>query len=95
MLLFIALLILAGIGFSTILTMVSAIASKTNNNTTLMAILSFPILVPLLMIVIKVSKNAIDGLAMAESYNYLIILILLNLIVVILSYLLFPYLWRD
>ena len=94
-LLFLVSLILGSMGFSTVLTMVSAIAAKTNNNATLMAILSFPMLIPLLMIVIKVSKNAVDGLDRSVSYDYILILMLLNLIVVILSYLLFPYLWRD
>ena len=94
-LLFLVTLILGSMGFSTVLTMVSAIAAKTNNNATLMAILSFPMLIPLLMIVIKVSKNAVDGLDRSVSYDYMLILMLLNLIVVILSYLLFPYLWRD
>jgi len=94
-LLFLVSLVLGSMGFSTVLTMVSAIASKTNNNATLMAILSFPILIPLLMIVIKVSKNAVDGLDRSVSFDYILILILLNVIVVILSYILFPYLWRD
>lgn len=93
--LFLLNLVLGSIGFSSILTMVSAIASKTSNNFTLMAILSFPIMVPLLMTLIKVSKNAIDGLQLTVSYSYLGILLVINVIVIILSYLLFPYLWRD
>lgn len=93
--LFLLVLLLGGMGFSSLLTMVSAIAAKANNNFTLMAILSFPIMIPLLMTIVKVSKNAIDGLDRSVSYNYLVILFLINLIVIILSYLLFPYLWRD
>lgn len=88
-------LILGSIGFAAVLTMVSAIASKTNNNFTLMAILGFPILMPLLLTLIKVSKNAIDGLAMSISWKYILVLALLDLIIIVLSYLLFPYLWRD
>ena len=93
--LFLIVLIFGSLGFSSVLTLVSAIASKTNNNFSLMAILSFPIMVPLLMTLIKVSKNAIDGLDWSVSYNYLLVLMLLNVIVFVLSYLLFPYLWRD
>ena len=93
--LFLGSLLLGSMGFSSVLTLVSAIASKTNNNVTLMAILSFPILLPLLLTLIKVSKNAIDGLDRSVSYDYLLVLLLINLIVIILSYLLFPYLWRD
>ncbi len=88
-------LLLGSIGFSTVLTMVSAIASKANNNGTLMAILGFPILIPLLLTIIKLSKNAIDGLDWSVSYQYIIILLAINVMIVALSFLLFPYLWRD
>jgi heme exporter protein B len=86
---------LGGLSFSTVLSMVSAIASKVNNNTTLMAILSFPIMVPLLMLLIKFSKNAIDGLDRSVSYNELIAILLINIITIAVSLLLFPYIWRD
>lgn len=93
--LFIGVLLLGSTGFSAVLTMVSAIASKTSNNFSLMAILSFPIIIPLLITIIKISKNAIDGLALSVSINYMLILFLLNIIVIVLSYVLFPYLWPD
>jgi len=93
--LFLLVLLLGCMGFATLLTMVSAIAAKANNNFTLMGILSFPIMIPLLMTIVKVSKNAIDGLNRSVSYHYLLILLLLNLIVIVLAYILFPYLWRD
>jgi heme exporter protein B len=92
--LFLIVLLLGSLGFSSLLTMVSAIASKTSNNFTLMAILSFPIMMPLLMVLLKLSKNAIDGLERWDL-NYMAILMLLNVIIIILSYLLFRYLWRD
>ncbi len=92
--LFLITLLAGSMGFSSLLTMVSAIASKTSNNFTLMAILSFPIMMPLLMVLIKLSKNAIDGLDKWD-WNSLFILMFLNLIIVTLSYLLFRYLWRD
>ncbi len=92
--LFLITLLLGSFGFSSLLTMVSAIASKAGNNFTLMAILSFPIMIPLLMVLIKLSKNAIDGLERWDI-NYLLVLMFLNFIIVALSYLLFRYLWRD
>jgi heme exporter protein B len=94
MYLYLITLLLGSFGFASLLTMVSAIASKTSNNFTLMAILSFPIMMPLLMILIKLSKNAIDGLDRWDM-NSLVILLFLNVIIVALSYLLFRYLWRD
>lgn len=92
--LFLLTLLLGSLGFSSLLTMVSAIASKTSNNFTLMAILSLPIMLPLLMVLIKLSKNAIDGLDLWD-WNSLFILLALNVIIISLSYLLFRYLWRD
>lgn len=92
---FILCLLLGSAGFSSVLTLMSAIASRTNGNLTLMAILSFPVQVPLLMTLIRVSKNAIDGLDPSVSYKFLIILFLINVVVATLSYILFPYLCRD
>jgi heme exporter protein B len=92
--LFMITLLLGSFGFSSLLTMVSAIASKASNNFTLMAILSFPILIPLLIVLIKLSKNAIDGLEHWDM-NFLMVLVFLNVIIIALSYLLFRYLWRD
>lgn len=82
-------------GFALILTLMSAIAAKTDNNMSLMAILSFPVQLPFLITLIKLSKNAVDGLDPSVSYNLIGVLWLIILIVVALSYILFPYLWRD
>jgi heme exporter protein B len=88
-------LLLGSMGFASVMTMISAIASRAGSNTTLMAILSFPVLMPLLITVIRFSKNAMDGLDASLSYNLIIILVSLNILVVAMSYLLFPYLWRE
>ena len=87
--------LIGAISFSTVFTMISAIASKANNNNTLMAILSFPIIIPLLMLIIKLSKNAMDGLDRSVSLDEIAVLGGINLIVIVISLLLFPYLWRD
>ena len=93
--LFLIALVLGITGFASILTLMSAIAAKTDNNMSLMAILSFPVQLPFLLTLIKLSKNAVDGLDWSVSYSLIIILVLLEVIIVTLSFLLFPYLWRD
>jgi heme exporter protein B len=75
--------------------MVAAIASRASGNFSLMAILSFPIILPLLLTLMKMSRLALAASTWAGSQGPLIILITINLAVVILAYLLFPYLWRD
>ena len=52
---------LGGLGFSATLTLVAGIASKADNTATLMAVLSFPIILPMLTLLIKLSKVAVDG----------------------------------
>jgi heme exporter protein B len=47
------------------------------------------------MTLIKFSKNAVDGLDPSVSYSLIIVLVLIIVIVLTLSYILFPYLWRD
>jgi heme exporter protein B len=93
--LFITTLVLGSLGLASILTMVAAIASRASNNFSLMAILSFPIVLPLLGTLMKVSKNALSAAQWSENYGFIIILLTINVAVVILAYLLFPYLWRD
>ncbi|MDQ3049204.1 MAG: heme exporter protein CcmB [Bacteroidota bacterium] len=92
--LFLLTVLLGAAGLSSLLTMVSAIASKTNNNFTLMAILSFPIIMPLLTVLMKLSGNAIDGLERWDL-NFLFILLFINVMIIALSFVLFRYLWRD
>jgi heme exporter protein B len=93
--LYLAVVALGAIGFAAVFTMVAAISAKAGNNSTLMAILSFPIIIPMLLVLIKVSKNAMDGLERSASYDELAVLGAINIITVAVSLLLFPYLWRD
>jgi heme exporter protein B len=88
-------MLLGAFGFSTSLTMISGIASKASNTTSLMAILSFPVIIPMLLMLMKLSKNAIDGLDRSTSMDEITTLLAINAIVISVSYILFPYLWRD
>ncbi|MGF1923617.1 MAG: heme exporter protein CcmB [Bacteroidia bacterium] len=87
--------VMGSLSFATIFTMVSAIASKAGNGGMLMAILSFPIIIPVLIVLIKLAKNAIDGLDRGVSMDDIGLLALINVMVMAVSLLLFPYLWRD
>ncbi|QMU31419.1 heme exporter protein CcmB [Adhaeribacter radiodurans] len=93
--LFLLTIVLGALGFSTSLTMISSIAAKASNSSTLMAVLSFPVIIPMLLMLMKLSKNAIDGLDRSVSVDELLTLLAINLIVVSVSYVLFPYLWRS
>ncbi len=91
---FLLTVLLASIGFSATLTMISAIVSRAGNNQTLMAVLGFPVILPVLLMVIKVARNALDGLAPDASFEELATLGAINVLIGAVSYVLFPYLWR-
>lgn len=88
-------ILLGSVGFASTLTLVAGIASKADNNGMLMPVLSFPVIIPMLLMVMKLSKNALDGLDRAQSLNEIGVLLAIDAIVVVLSWVLFPYLWRS
>ncbi len=83
------------LGFACSLTLIAGIASKADNAGGLMAVMSFPVILPMLIMLIRLSKNAMDDLAFSSSYDEIITLGGIDLIVVALSYILFPYLWKS
>ena len=87
--------VMGSISFATVFTMISGISAQANSSGTLMSILSFPVIIPLLIVLIKLSKNAMDGLDRSVSYDEILVLLAINAIVISVSLLLFPYIWRD
>ena len=64
--------------------------------TAVLGVLSFPVLLPIILVVIHLSKQAIDGIEWAGlGFDFLVILTALNILTIALSFILFPYLWRD
>ncbi len=88
-------LVLGSIGFASTLSLVAGIAAQGENTPTLMAVLSFPIIIPLLLLLLKMSKSALDGIAITENWDEIAILSSLDVIVIVLSGILFPYIWRH
>ncbi len=93
-LVFFSTLLLAVWGISSLLTMAFAIAIKGGGGFALMAIISFPLLVPLL-----ITAQHLSSLSMQiEPTGYMgnmAALLSLDALIAALCYLLFPYLWRD
>jgi heme exporter protein B len=94
-LIFISTLLLTSIGFASSLSLISGISAKANNSNILMAVLSFPLLISILLMAIKITKNVLDGLDPSFSYDELFNLVAINCILSGLAYLLFPYIWRS
>lgn len=94
-LLFVTTLMLTSVGFAASLSLISGIASKANNSNILMAVLSFPVVISILLMAIKITKNVLDDLDRSASYDELLNLVAINCIMMALAYLLFPYIWRS
>ncbi|WP_433896064.1 heme exporter protein CcmB [Sphingobacterium mizutaii] len=86
---------LGSISFATVFTMIAGISAKAGNNSTIMAILSFPVIIPLLIILIKLSRSALMGGFLSGSWADIAVLLAINVVTIAISLLLFPYLWRD
>lgn len=88
--------ILGGCGLGLIFTMLAAIASKAMQQASLMAILGFPLILPQLMMLVRLSKTAFgeifrDGIPL----QMIGLLLAFDVLMIILSVILFPFLWKD
>lgn len=92
---FLLAVVLGSIGFASVLTLISAIAARAGNGLGLMAILGFPLVLPMLLAVMRASKLALDGVGMAANAKYFVMLLAIDALTVAVSALLYPYLWRD
>ncbi len=93
---FAGIVLLGGISISLVFTLMSAIASKAQQNAALMAILGFPVILPLLLLLIRISKTAFAEVFREGAVLQLAgFIVMLDVLVIVLSGILFPYLWKD
>lgn len=94
--LFVLVSLLGALGLSLVFTMLAAIASKAMQQASLMAILGFPLILPQLLLLIRLSKTAFSEVFRNGVPLQLILLLLaLDLMIVLLSLILYPFLWKD
>jgi heme exporter protein B len=95
-LLFVGIVMLGGLGLSLVFTLMSAIAAKAQQNAALIAILGFPVILPQLLLLMRLSKAAFGEVFRDGAVWQLAGLVgLFDLLVVVLAVVLFPYLWKD
>lgn len=92
---YISAIVLGIIGFASIFTMVTSITSKAHQNTGLMAVLGFPLILPLVVSLINVSIASSRGGGWDVTLYPLLSILAIIVINITLSFLLFPYLWRE
>jgi heme exporter protein B len=88
-------IILGSSGLGLALTFISGLAYKSGTGVGMVAILGFPVIIPLLITIVRYTTLALEGVSWDTNGLNLLVLIVLNLISLILSYVLFPYIWRE
>ena len=95
-LLFTGIVLLGGTSISLVFTLMSAIAAKAQQNAALIAILGFPVILPILLILMRLSKVAFAEVFREGALLQLCgLIVALDLLVIILAVILFPYMWKD
>lgn len=84
--------VLGCVGLGAGLTLVSAIAAQAGNRTTLMALLSLPVVMPQLFLLVRIGQGALNDILRWGDIGFLAGVIA---ILTVLSLVLFPFLWRE
>lgn len=91
----IVILLLGAIGLSGATTLLSAIIARAVNRGPLFAVLSFPVLVPLLLSVVSGTRSALEGSGLADVVADVLALVGYSGVVITASIILFDYIWKD
>ncbi|MBX2845200.1 MAG: heme exporter protein CcmB [Saprospiraceae bacterium] len=92
---FLLTLIVGSAAIGSTFTLTAAITARVQGNLVLMAILSLPLILPLVLLLVKMTSRVFGAYGTSSGLPLLGGLIGFNVLVIILSVVLFPYLWRD
>ncbi len=91
---FVGLVLLGGWSLSLVFTFLAAIAARAQQNAAIMAVLGFPLIIPQLLLLMKLSNAAFNPL-LTIPYTTILLLVALDVMVIMLAVILFPFLWKD
>jgi heme exporter protein B len=94
-LLFWLVVLMGSVGLASAATIIAAIIAKANTKGTLFPVLSFPILLPLLVVVINATRLASEGAPLEEAGGEFQFLVAYIVAMITVSNLLFDHIWRD
>jgi len=86
---------LGGCSLSMVFTFLAAIAARAQQNAALMAIMGFPLIIPQLMLLMKISTTSFADVIQAGEIRLMLLLSGLDVLVLVLAIILFPFLWKD
>jgi len=80
---------------SLVFSFLAAIAARAQQNAALMAILGFPLIIPELMLMMRLSSLAFSDVFQSGLTSIVLLLACFDLLVVLLAAILFPFLWKE
>jgi heme exporter protein B len=92
---FVLITCLGGVSLSLVFTFLSALAARAQQGAALMAILGFPLVIPQLLLLNRISTVAFEDVLQGGLGGLLAILAALDVLLVALAIILFPFLWKD
>lgn len=94
-LLFLGISCFGACSISLVFSFLAAIAARAQQNAAMMAILGFPLIIPQLMLLMRLSTLAFADVYQSGLVSIIGLLSCFDLLVVVLSVILFPFLWKD
>ncbi|MFP5040124.1 heme exporter protein CcmB [Parasediminibacterium sp. JCM 36343] len=92
---FIGITLLGGASLSLVFTFLAAIAARAQQSAALMAIMGFPIIIPQILLLMKISVPAFSDVVMEGWLQLVYSLAGLDVLIIALAIILFPFLWKD
>jgi heme exporter protein B len=92
---FLGICLLGASSLSLLFTFLSAIAAQARQNAALMAILGFPIAIPLLMILSNLALGAVATVQQEGWWQMVLLMTGMDVLLLALSLVLFPFLWKE
>jgi len=92
---FIGTVCLGGCSLSLVFTFLAAIAARAKQNAAMMAIMGFPLIIPQVLLLMRISNTAFSSVYQAGLWQIVLLLIGLDILVIALALVLFPFLWKD
>jgi heme exporter protein B len=92
---FIGITCLGGISLSLVFSFLAAISARAGQNAAMMAILGFPLIIPQVLLLMKISNNAFSAVFQPGLGWLVAALAGLDVLVIALAIILFPFLWKD
>lgn len=92
---FLLMVFTGGISLSLLFTTLAAIAGKAGGNSAMIAILGFPVVIPQIILLSDLSKPLFVTMQVSGWWSFFFALLLLDFLIVILSIILFPFIWKE